>query len=290
MDMNLKQQFILFLEQRRKEGKYRRQLSFISSLLNENILTVQLIEENLRKMKTGKENMYQLVMDFYAYCQNRGICIETDLHQKIAVDDPSQRRIAMIKYLQNHTCTTSQLADVFMLDERTVRNDLLLLEQGIPVKAKIIHEGWKHSMNPSMHPIFLTLDLNEIIAMTIGLVQCASLQPLFQQQYLSIARNIYNQLSDYAKGRIAHMIEMNDIQDYFLKDMSDEYRRNINDSIITMAKRDIPGRIMVSINDTDYVYNNCHIQSYDHGICILTEQKRTVTLDLDSIVSCQYDK
>ena len=47
---------------------------------------------------------------------------------------------------------------------------------------------------------------------------------------------------------------------------------------------------MVSINDTDYVYNNCHIQSYDHGICILTEQKRTVTLDLDSIVSCQYDK
>ena len=86
------------------------------------------------------------------------------------------------------------------------------------------------------------------------------------------------------------MIEMNDIQDYFLKDMSDEYRRKISDSIITMAKRDIPGRIMVSINDTDYVYNNCHIQSYDHGICILTEQKRTVTLDLDSIVSCQYDK
>lgn len=290
MDMNLKQQFILFLEQRRKEGKYRRQLSFINALLNQDTVTVQLIEENLRKMKTGKENMYQLIMDFYAYCQNKGIYIDTDLQQKIAVDDPSQRRIAMIKYLQNHTCTTSQLADVFMLDERTVRNDLLLLEQGIPVKAKIIHEGWKHSMNPSMHPIFLTLDLNEIIAMTIGLVQCASLQPLFQQQYLSIARNIYNQLSDYAKGRIAHMIEMNDIQDYFLKDMSDEYRRKISDSIITMAKRDIPGRIMVSINDTDYVYNNCHIQSYDHGICILTEQKRTVTLDLDSIVSCQYDK
>ena len=42
---------------------------------------------------------------------------------------------------------------------------------------------------------------------------------------------------------------------------------------------------MVSINDTDYVYNNCHIQSYDHGICILTEQNMTVTLDLDSIVS-----
>ena len=71
----------------------------------------------------------------------------------------------------------------------------------------------------------------------------------------------------------------------FAVEMGDDNRKKISDSIITMAKRDIQGRIMVSINDTDYVYNNCHIQSYDHGICILTEQNMTVTLDLDSIVS-----
>ena len=288
METDLKQLLILFLAERRKQGKYRRKSAFINELMNYTTVTVHLMEENLRRMKTGKENMYHLIMDFYGYCRNNGISIETDLDQKVIVDDPDRRRIAMIRYLQNHSCTTSQLADVFMLDERTVRNDLQLLEQGVPVKAEIIHEGWKHSMNPSMHPIFLTLDLNEIIAMTVGLVQSAELQPIYQQQYLSIAGNIYNQLSDYAKGRIAHLIEVKDIQDYFLKDMTDEYRRKISDSIITMAKRDIPGRIMVQVNDTGYVYSNCHILSYDHDIRIITDHHETVTLDLDSIVSCQY--
>lgn len=290
MEYNLKQDLIRFIDTCKAEKKYRRTPTVISTMLKQDVITVQILEDRLRQMKTGKEHMYWLLMEFYDFCRNRDIVIDTDLDQRIVVDDPKERRIAILVYMQNHMCTTSQLADVFMLDERTIRNDLLLLEQGIPVKAEIRHEGWKHFMDPSMHPIFLTLDLNEIIAMTVGLIQCADSHPLFQQQYLSIAKNVYSQLSDYAKGRIAHLIETDDIQDYFLKDMTDQYRRKISDAIITMAKRDIPGRILVHANGKDAVYNNCHILDYESDIRILTDSNQTVTLTFDSIVSCQYDE
>ena len=60
-----------------------------------------------------------------------GIELETDLGDKVVIDNPVLRRIEIIKYLQNHKKTTAQIADMFLLDERTIREDLAALEDGI---------------------------------------------------------------------------------------------------------------------------------------------------------------
>lgn len=196
------------------------------------------LEDYVRQSRTKKEKKVETLLFFYQYCkENLGIEIHSNLDKKIVIDDPLQRRIAIIKYMQYHKVTTSEIAEVFMLDERTVRTDIRALEDGIrifdkDIKYNITHDKWKHCMEYSKHPVLLNLDMTEVIAMTIGLTEISKLETLFAPQYEKIASEIYSNLTEYAKGKIVRLIKEKNLD--FIHSEMNLYEKTISNALITI--------------------------------------------------------
>ena len=275
--------FAQFVEEASGYGKTA--AAFLKKLQERGAENAADFEDCLRESKSKKEKYRDILLDFYEYYERKtGEKIETELRDKIIIDNPVMRRIEIIKYLQNHKKTTAQIADVFLLDDRTIRDDLLALEDGIEIagtelKIDIAREGWEKYMENSRHPVFLNLDMPGVVAMTAGLLTAAEHEPLYADQFRKVAKEVCSGLTDYSKWRIGKMVE--NLEEVEL------YERTLSDSIITMMKSGCTGTIGVHSEGKDYLFSGCVISGYADGYIELNTERGTKRFPVSDIYLCE---
>lgn len=125
--------------------------------------------------------------------------------------EPFERKVEILKLLQGREMRTSEIAEYFGVDERTIRTDMQDLRDGIDIfgikiKIESKHPGeQKHYYKSTVHPILLALNLSELFAL-LKLLENAILQDR-GEIYKHIFEQIYSQITDYAEGLIANKLK-----------------------------------------------------------------------------------
>jgi len=125
--------------------------------------------------------------------------------------EPFARKVEILKLLQGREMRTSEIAEYFGGDERTIRTDMQALRDGIDIfgikiKIESKHPGkQKHFYKSTVHPIFLALNLSELFAL-LKLLENAILQDR-GEIYKHIFDQVYSQITDYAEGLIANKLK-----------------------------------------------------------------------------------
>lgn len=252
------------------------------------------LEELLKSSKGKKERHYKLILEFYAYVEEKtGHRIESRLRDYTIIDNPILRRLDMIRYLQNHKSKTEEIAEKYMLDRRTMSNDLNALESGMEVLGTVFdvdlqRENWNYYTDKSLHPIMLNLDIPEVIAMTIGLMELSKKEALYGPQYRKIAKQIYSGLSEYAKTRIRPLMQRQGVESQFLEEVK-LYESQLSYDLLTMLKSGCSGTIKIFHEEKDYIFVDCRLLGkHDDEIQLETRSGIKKCFPVKAVYSCEY--
>lgn len=251
------------------------------------------LEEILRSSKTGKEKKRDLLLRFYSFFENKtGISVESDLEDKVVVDNSQERLFAILQYIQTHPIEVEAMADFFMTSTKSMGKIAASLENGQKLMGKEIkipveREGWKRYSKVSYHPILLNLTMPEVTAMTIGLMEAAKEEKLYSDQFERVARDIYKGLTDYGKGCLSKLIKAKGMTEAFSREIRD-YEDSISDNIIAMMKTGKPGTIQINTNGTDYLFIDCFIiDNKEDSILIRTKNGKERWFPISDVYSCE---
>lgn len=122
------------------------------------------------------------------------------------------RQMYIVKSLHAGDKTSEQLADELWVSERTIREDLRQLDEGINVLGQRLAVSRStvlrnRRMKNTIHPIFLSANLTQVVVLLRGLEMQAR-DPAYREYAERLARNIWNELSDYARTRIKYVSRM----------------------------------------------------------------------------------
>ena len=251
------------------------------------------LEEILRSSKTGKEKKRDLLLRFYSFFENKtGISVESDLEDKVVVDNSQERLFAILQYIQTHPIEVEAMADFFMTSTKSMGKIAASLENGQKLMGKEIkipveREGWKRYSKVSYHPILLNLTMPEVTAMTIGLMEAAKEEKLYSDQFERVARDIYKGLTDYGKGCLSKLIKAKGMTEAFSREIRD-YEDSISDNIIAMMKTGKPGTIQINTNGTDYLFIDCFIiDNKEDSILIRAKNGKERWFPISDVYSCE---
>lgn len=143
--------------------------------------------------------------------------IETNVaYPPIPTANSFERLMYIAKYLQDKEAKISDLQDILWQSSRTIEADLAKLfgNDGDPLqicgKTFIIDEVHRSmgrvDFGSTAHPMFLTCNLTQIIAILEGLKVMGD-KPEYIGYALPVAREVWAQLSDYGKKRIKYVAE-----------------------------------------------------------------------------------
>lgn len=119
-----------------------------------------------------------------------------------------ERRIQILKMLQGKEMRTSEIAEKFDVDERTIRTDLEALRDGLDIfGVKIQIESKHYEGNPkqyyksTVHPIILALNASELFAL-LKLLEKSIIDD-DNEVYKHVFNQVYSQITDYAEKLFA---------------------------------------------------------------------------------------
>ncbi len=275
------------------------------------------IDDSCERAPSGKETIRRIYQDFIKYIKEQyDLELELDNPEYNGMT-PLERRLTIIKILQdprNHS-TQETLADKFGVRRRIISDDLKILQGdmgtkpltifGQELKVEYSKERGVYSSSSSVHPIFLTLNLSQIITILEGLREMES-----YIEYASFAKSsaqaLWTQLSDYAIDHILHdnvaslnldrnwyhsleNSRQNGNQPIFVSER-DSISNNRAEALVYNAK--IHKKCSVTIRDTngnDIIYRNYYISpGSDRETVLLNpddDKRETVKIKGSSIVS-----
>lgn len=128
------------------------------------------------------------------------------------MDEPSkktvlERRVELLKMLQNHPMRTGELAEHFQVSERVIRKDLERLRDGLDVfgtrfTIETRHPGSaKQHFKSTLHPIVLGLNGTELLGL-FQLLERASEDEFAGPFYQQLLTSIYSQTTPYMSDRV----------------------------------------------------------------------------------------
>lgn len=172
-----------------------------------NCQSTEEIDEFILASKTRRETMRKIAVEFYKYLRMNNIAVQSDLENMRFYDYPFERQLEIAKYLHEPHTNEEIMRRFNIGDERTLREDLEALRDGIEVMGTTIQiseekKGRRKYYKSTLHPIFLPLNLTEVYALTVYM-------PRMMDHFNPNAKIIYNiagrikaQLSDYALKRL----------------------------------------------------------------------------------------
>ena len=172
------------------------------------------IRESVKRVPLGKDNAIRVYRRLVAFLQEKGV--ETTVaFPPIPIDSSFERQMFIAKYLQGERAHISDLVNLLWISDRTIDQDLQRLYRTsddpiqvcgrpffIPESTRV--KGQIRSASTA-HPLFLTENLTQVIIMLEGLRVMAE-NPLHTRYAAASAADIWQQLSDYAKGRIRFVL------------------------------------------------------------------------------------
>lgn len=175
------------------------------------------IKNSILNYPNKKDSQVAIYKKFVAFLnEKKGIPVRVDF-PKISLDSSFDRQLFIVKYLQNEDARVADLPEKLWVSSRTIESDLARIqgktddkisvcgrEFFIPEESMPRHRG-KVTFDSTLHPLFMTENLTQVIIMLEGLKHMAE-NPLYQRYAETTAANIWEQLSDYAKDRIHKVI------------------------------------------------------------------------------------
>lgn len=149
-----------------------------------------------------REKAIWIVHDFFGT-----IGIDARINLNDSYEGRVEPFVRIMKHIQEGGHTQEEIAAYFNTSTTTIENYMAPLQTGVDLLGKHIRiqeliKG-SNKYDPSIHPVFLTLNLTEVNALTVVLKQLFGAEgPMAdhpcQQQFLSIANDVHSQLSSYA--------------------------------------------------------------------------------------------
>ena len=169
------------------------------------------IRDSVRQLPRGKDSAIKVYKGLVSFLHENGV--DTDVKfPPVPIDISLERQIFIAKYLQKEDARIEELEEILWVSKRTIDDDLSRLYNKdnddpiqicgrrffIPDTAR--SKGQVHFAS-TVHPVFLTENLTQIIVMLKGLKEMAK-DPLYKYYAEASAADIWQQLSEYAKNRI----------------------------------------------------------------------------------------
>lgn len=147
-----------------------------------------------------------------------------------------ERRIRLLQVLQGCSGSTRQsdLADMFGVSRSTIEEDLNALQSfgsepfqifGLPLKVEYSRKSGICSSSSTIHPIFLTLNLSQVITVLEGLYEMRN-RFGYRRFSESVACLIWAQLTDYAKQRIYDCSDRLQLNKSWYQHLNDESHKD----------------------------------------------------------------
>lgn len=158
--------------------------------------------------------------------------------------EPNERRIKILKLLQGKEMRTSEIAEYFDVDERTIRIDLQALREGLDVFGiKIQIESKHYDGNPkqyyksTVHPVMLALNSSELYAL-LKLLENAG-DAYTDEVYKHIFCQVYSQITDYFEGLVDGKLKNQYVKSEVKNKLEeDAYKESLHYKFMYWAKSD----------------------------------------------------
>ncbi|GAW30660.1 hypothetical protein [Carboxydocella sp. JDF658] len=216
--------------------------------------------------------------------------------------EKSERMVALLKYLQEKPRTRKEIAEHFHITERALRDNLQELQSGftfLGYTMKIKVDPRTNTYDSTIHPVFLPLNLSEVYALTVGL-KLMGRDSVFGDIFYYIADSIFQQLSSYARQRIAG--KANEVGISFNEIPALVYRAE--DEIIASGRDQLLAYFLKSGAPCKIEYNTeAGIQTITGKVnyvksgrnylthrIIVQNEKKQVEIDYDQILSIQFTR
>lgn len=178
------------------------------------------VQNSVRSYSSNKDSAIAIYKSFLDYCfAHSGIKIDVKF-PPIPVSNGFERLMFIAKYLQDPEHKISELPDLLWVSDRTIEDDISRLrerpgevnEDAIEVCGRVFTIPETERRNDRLtfastaHPLFLTWNLSQVIVMLQGLKKMGE-DPLYRTYAFRAAKDVWAQLSDYAKKRIYYVSE-----------------------------------------------------------------------------------
>ena len=173
-------------------------------------LIASAIKGSIRNYPSGKKTAIELYKAFVGFLSDKyELSVNVDF-PAVAIWDPLERQLAIIKMLHERNISTVEMADRLFVSDRTIEDDLKMIREsdtealqlmGQPVKIPYTRRSRHFTSESTAHPVFLMANLAQVITMLEGLGKQAQLKE-YERFALLSAVNIWSELSDYARERI----------------------------------------------------------------------------------------
>ncbi len=267
------------------------------------------VRDTIRSYTRNKDSLIATYKEFDGFLRERGLNAVVE-YPPIPVSNTFERLMFIAKYLQDKNNKISDLSEILLQSERTIEDDLNKL-RGLdddPLQIcgkKFVIENTERSMgritfDSTAHPLFLTGNLTQIITMLDGL-KIMSEKPEYNGYAITMAMNIWDQLSDYAKNRIRYVNAELIHEDMSWYDSLDKGRMDSfyserrcsseGENVVLDCLKNSKECIVEYIGEEGPVfYENVLVKQYRQGSIDVEVGGERLTLELDRINRSSYYK
>lgn len=250
---------------------------------------------------TGNHNKaVSVYKDYLAFLdETYGVKPHVDLPP--VFDSQFDRQMYIIKCLHNQNYNARQLSQKTWVDERTIRKDMQQLEDGITVLGqglRIMRDDIAYMRQNTIHPIFLTANLTQIVYLLRGL-ELQAQDKVCEVYVTRLAASIWGELSDYARDRIMEVSGMMNLNTAWFGKLDNYSEQNLYATEADCSYSAGAGNIMNFLKNSkkcvlEYVTENgkkimtdCMIIEHhpDESITVL-HQDRKIVLPIDAVINC----
>ena len=166
------------------------------------------IRDTISKMQRKSNEEYLIANDYFAFLEHR---YKLQIHPFDRQLTSLERQLSIAKDMHDFNkardFNRQEVAEKYLVSEKTIENDMKALREGISVMDQEIRlsdvqlRNRKVTAISTMHPLFLAQNLTQIICMLEGLRRMED-DWAMQSYARNTAVSIWCQLSDYARERI----------------------------------------------------------------------------------------
>lgn len=171
------------------------------------------IKESVKSYTRDKDKAIKVYKNFVKFLkENYQIDIPIDFPP--AFSSEFDRQMCIVKELHEKGRGIPYLEDKFWVSGRTIEDDLAKLrsDDGVSVMGQKItvrgieRQSGNIEFQSTVHPVFLALNLTQVVVMLQGLKHMAK-DEAYKEYALKLSANIWNELSNYGRRRIKYVTD-----------------------------------------------------------------------------------
>lgn len=169
----------------------------------------------IRSYPKDKSQVALRIEHLLKYLQkNYSVSFDLKAMENYKTKSQEERLLRILRHLHSGSHSRAEIAETFGISERQLSGDLKTLQNGfefLDTSMEILNlERGSNTYSSTIHPIFLSMNMSEIFALTVGL-KLLGRDTLWESTLNGISDLVYRQLSDHAREIVDNHSEQNRI-------------------------------------------------------------------------------